>query len=211
MSPNTPKPPPDNMFCGIPDTPGKSIKNGDEPESPTLLVLYDTTNLMLLTVQCPHGCGCIEIVVDMLCTSNHQHFNEQPVNKLETTEQQPAEAQAENLQSSKKSVSPDNSQAEQPASSPTLQTIDLTELEHAAVPGDDYKLSRHKILNCSKRSPMKCQFDKGREFLGQKFKGFPAEKGIKWFNNENSEIKSCIEESIDVTPCNINKNNFMSA
>ena len=50
------------------------------------------------------------------------------------------------------------------------------------------------ILNCSKRSPMKCQFDKGREFLGQKFKGFLAEKYITWFNNENSEIKSCIVE-----------------
>ena len=50
------------------------------------------------------------------------------------------------------------------------------------------------ILKTSKRCPVKCQFDKGREFLGKKFVKFLSEQNIGWFCNENSEIKSCIVE-----------------
>ncbi|KAF4528492.1 hypothetical protein B566_EDAN016896 [Ephemera danica] len=50
------------------------------------------------------------------------------------------------------------------------------------------------ILKTSKRSPVKWQFDKGREFLGNKFVKFLSEQNIGWFCNKNSEKTSCVVE-----------------
>lgn len=55
-------------------------------------------------------------------------------------------------------------------------------------------LAFQDILNVSKRKCITACFDKGKEFLGKKFQSFLERNEIKWFCNENSEIKSCICE-----------------